>query len=154
LADSHSGLERLWQAFHGQHGPASVGERLGAALTHGTEAHAVRNAHTGKPAGGTTATGGEFSDSLFEPRVCREWKQNLPPPAPPDTLEPVKATMPEPEIVTRKGKTCLRHHPIKDYQELLERGEDTDDVAWLKARPPQPLPLPSLEDYLPGRNRT
>lgn len=43
----------------------------------------------------------------------------------------MKATLPEPEIVTRKGKPVSVIIPIKDYEELLERVEDTDDVAWL-----------------------
>ena len=29
--------------------------------------------------------------------------------------------------------------PIKDYEELLERVEDTDDVAWLKRARSKPL---------------
>lgn len=44
----------------------------------------------------------------------------------------MKATLPEPEIVTCKGKPVSVIIPIKDYEELLERVEDTDDVAWLK----------------------
>ena len=45
----------------------------------------------------------------------------------------MKATLPEPEIVTRKGKPVSVIIPIKDYEELLERLEDRDDVAWLSA---------------------
>jgi PHD/YefM family antitoxin component YafN of YafNO toxin-antitoxin module len=44
----------------------------------------------------------------------------------------MKATLPEPEIVTRKGKPVSVIIPIKDYEELLERLEDAGDVAWLK----------------------
>jgi len=44
----------------------------------------------------------------------------------------MKATLSEPEIVTRKGKPVSVIIPIKDYVELLERVEDADDVAWLK----------------------
>ena len=44
----------------------------------------------------------------------------------------MKATLSEPEIVTRKGKPVSVILPIKDYQALLERVEDAGDVAWLK----------------------
>ena len=33
----------------------------------------------------------------------------------------MRATLPEPEIVTRKGKPVSVIIPIKDYEELLER---------------------------------
>ncbi len=49
-----------------------------------------------------------------------------------DNLHAMKATRPEPEIVTRKGKPVSVTIPIKDCEELLERVEDSDDVAWLK----------------------
>jgi PHD/YefM family antitoxin component YafN of YafNO toxin-antitoxin module len=64
----------------------------------------------------------------------------------------MKATMPEPEIVTRKGKPVSVIIPIKDYEELLERVEDSDDVAWLKRVRRQPLHYRPLEDYLAERN--
>jgi prevent-host-death family protein len=44
----------------------------------------------------------------------------------------MKAAYLEPEIVTRKGKPVSVILPIKDYEELLERVEDAEDVAWLK----------------------
>jgi PHD/YefM family antitoxin component YafN of YafNO toxin-antitoxin module len=65
----------------------------------------------------------------------------------------MKATMPEPEIVTRKGKPVSVIIPIKDYEELLERVEDADDVAWLKRARKTPLQYRPLEDYLAERNR-
>ena len=65
----------------------------------------------------------------------------------------MKATLSEPEIVTRKGKPVSVIIPIKDYEELLERVEDTDDVAWLKHARRQPLHYRPLEDYLAERNR-
>ncbi len=65
----------------------------------------------------------------------------------------MKATMSEPEIVTRKGKPVSVIIPIKDYEELLERVEDSDDVAWLKRARLKPLNYRPLEDYLAGRNR-
>ena len=65
----------------------------------------------------------------------------------------MKTTLPEPEIVTRKGKPVSVIISIKDYQELLERVEDTDDVAWLKRARTKPLHYRPLEDYLAERNR-
>ena len=43
--------------------------------------------------------------------------------------------------------------PIKDYEELLERAEDAEDVAWLKRARRKPLQYRPLEDYLAERNR-
>ena len=37
-------------------------------------------------------------------RAFAEWETRIAPPRPPDKLQPVKATMPEPEIVIHKGK--------------------------------------------------
>ena len=65
----------------------------------------------------------------------------------------MKATLPEPEIVTRKGKPVSVIIPIKDYEELLERVEDADDVGWLKRARKTPLHHRPLEDYLAERNR-
>ena len=63
----------------------------------------------------------------------------------------MKTTVLELEIVTRKGKPVSVIIPIKDYEELLERVEDTDDVAWLKRACSKPLHYRLLEDYLVGR---
>lgn len=65
----------------------------------------------------------------------------------------MKAALPEPEIVTRKGKPVSVIISIKDYQELLERVEDSDDVAWLKRARSKPLHYRPLEGYLAERNR-
>jgi PHD/YefM family antitoxin component YafN of YafNO toxin-antitoxin module len=58
----------------------------------------------------------------------------------------------EPEIVTRNGKPVSVILPIKEYQELLERAEDADDVAWLKRARRRKLHYRPLEDYLAKRN--
>lgn len=63
----------------------------------------------------------------------------------------MKAIRTEPEIVTRKGKPVSVILPIKEYQELLERVEDTADVAWLKRARKTPLHYRLLEDYLAER---
>ena len=63
----------------------------------------------------------------------------------------MKATLPEPEIVTRKGKPVSVILPIKHYEELLERLEDIEDIAWLKRARQKPLQYRPLEDYLARR---
>ena len=63
----------------------------------------------------------------------------------------MKATPLEPQIVTRKGKPVSVIIPIKDYEELLERVEDTDDAAWLKRLRRKPLHYRPLEEYLAER---
>ena len=63
----------------------------------------------------------------------------------------MKATPPELEIVTRNGKPVSVIIPIKDYEALLERLEDTDDAAWLKRARSKPLHYRPLEDYLAER---
>ena len=65
----------------------------------------------------------------------------------------MRTSMSELEIVTRKGKPVSVIIPIKDYEELLERVEDTDDVAWLKRARRKPLHYRPLEDYLADRRR-
>ena len=63
----------------------------------------------------------------------------------------MKATLLEPEIVTRKGKPVSVILPIADYEELLERAEDAGDVAWLKQARKKPQQYRPLEAYLFGR---
>ena len=60
----------------------------------------------------------------------------------------MKAILAEPEIVTRKGKPVSVIIPIKDYEELLERAEDAEDVAWLKKARRKPLHYRPMEDCL------
>lgn len=68
-----------------------------------------------------------------------------------DKVGDMKATLPDLQIVTRKGKPVFVILPIKDYEELLERVEDTDDVAWLRRARKKPLHYRPLEDYLAER---
>jgi len=65
----------------------------------------------------------------------------------------VKGTLSEPEIVTRNGKPVSIILPIKDYEELLERLEDQDDLAWLKRARRKPLQYRPLEEYLAERKQ-
>ena len=60
----------------------------------------------------------------------------------------MRTTNRKPEIVTRNGKPVSVILSIKDYQELLERAEDTEDVAWLKRARRKKLHYRPLEDYL------
>lgn len=68
-------------------------------------------------------------------------------------MKAMKTTPRELEIVTRGGKPISVIIPIRDYEELLERVEDTEDVAWLKRARRKPLHYRPLEDYLAERNR-
>jgi len=65
----------------------------------------------------------------------------------------MKATLPEPEIVTRNGKAVAVIIPIKDYEELLDRVQDSVDAAWLKRFRRKPRHYRPLEDYLAERKR-
>jgi len=65
----------------------------------------------------------------------------------------VKAPLAEPQIVTCRGKPVSVIIPISDYQELSERVEDVEDVAWLKRARKKPLRYRPLEDYLAERKR-
>lgn len=64
----------------------------------------------------------------------------------------MKATQRKPEIVTRNGKPVSVIIPIKDYEELLERAEDAEDIAWLKQARRKKLQYSPLEEYLAKRN--
>jgi hypothetical protein len=63
-------------------------------------------------------------------------------------MQRMKATLPEPEIVTHKGKAVSVILPIKEYEELLERLEDAQDIAWLKKARRKPMRYRSLDEYL------
>jgi prevent-host-death family protein len=65
----------------------------------------------------------------------------------------MKASLTEPEIVTRKGKPVSVIIPIENYLELLEQVEDAEDSAWLKRARRKPLHYRPLEEYLAGRTR-
>ena len=64
----------------------------------------------------------------------------------------MKAAQRKPEIVLRNGKPVSVIIPFKDYEELLERAEDAEDVAWLKRARRKKLHYRPLEDYLAKRN--
>ena len=54
----------------------------------------------------------------------------------------------QPEIVTKNGKPVSVILPIKKYQEMIERLEDAEDVAWLKKARRRKLHFRPLEDVL------
>ena len=60
----------------------------------------------------------------------------------------MKAVLAEPEIITKKGKPVSVILPIKQYQEILERLEDAEDVAWLKKARRKKLHYRPLEEVL------
>ena len=60
----------------------------------------------------------------------------------------MKSANAEPEIITRNGKPVSVILPIKRYQEMLERLEDADDVAWLKRARRKKLHFRPLDDVL------
>jgi len=70
-----------------------------------------------------------------------------------DRLGIMKTALPEPEVVTRRGKPVSVIIPIKDYQELLERVEDAEDVAWLKRTRCKPLRYRPLDEYLAAQKQ-
>ena len=55
--------------------------------------------------------------------------------------------------MTRNGEPGSVIIPITDYEELLERVEDAEDVAWLTRALRKPLHNRPLEDYLAERTR-
>ena len=65
----------------------------------------------------------------------------------------MKVTILELETVTRQGQPVSVIIPIKDYEELLERVEDTDGMTWLKHARRPPLHYRPLEEYLAETRR-
>jgi len=63
----------------------------------------------------------------------------------------MKTSLPEPELITRNGRPVSVILPIEVYQELLERLEDAEDVAWLRRARLKPMRYRPLEKYLSAR---
>jgi PHD/YefM family antitoxin component YafN of YafNO toxin-antitoxin module len=57
----------------------------------------------------------------------------------------------EPEIVIRNGKPVSVIISIKDYEEMLERLEDAEDIAYLEKARRRPLHFRPLADVLADR---
>ena len=59
-----------------------------------------------------------------------------------------KAKRKEPEIIFREGKPAAVILDIDDYQEMLERLEDAEDLKLLAEMRQKPLKFKRLEDFL------
>lgn len=57
----------------------------------------------------------------------------------------------EPEIVTRRGKPVSVILPVKAYEKLLERLEDAEDAALMKAARKKSLSFRPISEYLAER---
>ena len=66
----------------------------------------------------------------------------------------MKNVLAEPEIVTRKGKPISVILPTKDYNALLERLEDAEDVAYMRKARTGPLSFRPFGDYLAERRKS
>lgn len=66
----------------------------------------------------------------------------------------MKTAFAEPEIITRKGKPVSVILPIKDYNAILERLEDAEDVAYMKKARNRPLSFRPFGDYLTDRGKS
>lgn len=56
-----------------------------------------------------------------------------------------------PEIIVKNGKPCAVILDIDEYQEMLERLEDIDDLKMLQEMRQKPLTFKKLEDFLEER---
>lgn len=57
----------------------------------------------------------------------------------------------EPEIVLKRGKPVSVILDIKQYEEMLERLEDIEDLKYLENIRKKPLKFRSLDDFLKER---
>jgi PHD/YefM family antitoxin component YafN of YafNO toxin-antitoxin module len=62
--------------------------------------------------------------------------------------ESAKIRKRSPEIVLRDGQPAAVILDIEEYQEMLERLEDSDDLEMLKEMREKPLNFRRLEDFL------
>ena len=60
----------------------------------------------------------------------------------------MKSSLPEPEIISRKGKPVAVILPIDAYREIIERLEDAEDVAHLRKARRKPMQYRPLDDVL------
>lgn len=57
----------------------------------------------------------------------------------------------EPEVVIREGKPVSVIGPIAQYEELLERPEDAEDIAYLRETRKNRTSFRSFSEYLKDR---
>src|SRR3954465_5685363 len=60
----------------------------------------------------------------------------------------MKLAFAEREVIARKGKPVSVIIPIKEYEDLMERLEDAEDLAYLKEVCSKPLSFRPLKEYL------
>ena len=60
----------------------------------------------------------------------------------------MKTVTTRPEIIFKNGKPSAVILKIADYEEMLERLEDAEDLRWLKKARENPLQFRKLEDIL------
>jgi PHD/YefM family antitoxin component YafN of YafNO toxin-antitoxin module len=65
-----------------------------------------------------------------------------------------KARKKEPEIVIREGKPSAVILDIDEYQEMLERLEDMDDLRLLEKIREKPLKFRKIDDFLMERSQS
>lgn len=63
----------------------------------------------------------------------------------------MKSTLAKPELIVRNGRAVSVILPIKDYEELMERVEDAEDVRWLRKHRCGSLQFRPIEEYLTGK---
>ncbi len=61
-----------------------------------------------------------------------------------------RAKRKRPELVLRDGKPAAVILDLKEYQEMLQRLEDIDDLRELQAMRKKPLRFRRLDDFLRG----
>jgi PHD/YefM family antitoxin component YafN of YafNO toxin-antitoxin module len=60
----------------------------------------------------------------------------------------MRATRRKPEIVMRNGKPSAVILRIREYEDLLERLEDAEDLRWLREVRRKPLQFRKLEEVI------
>ena len=70
-----------------------------------------------------------------------------------------KSDKKEPDVILRNGKPAAVILDIDEYQEMLERLEDAEDLKMLQEMRSRPLKFRKLEEFLrdspnPARDRT
>ncbi len=62
-------------------------------------------------------------------------------------------SLPEPEVISRKGKPVAVILAIKEYRKIIERLEDAEDAAYLRKARQKPLQYRPLDEVLADLSR-
>lgn len=65
-----------------------------------------------------------------------------------EPINQMKTLAPKPELILKNGKPSAVILKIRDYEALLERVEDAEDLKWLRERRKQPLQFRSFDAFL------